>query len=318
MLTVWRRLHIEVDSMGAAQGNFVVGNFIESARIGAFDMEVLVSNSDLEINRFENGRLVSGSRSFRIVSNSDNSVTIRVLNGGAARINEGEIFTLYDDDDFNDSGTLDGDTGEDIPGPDEVNATTLLQPNDVLCSETITTNCNVFASSYIRPMQYTASDISDNSIFQSNIESNDYSPYPVRYTFGVDFDQVATEADPEFWTIYLYGSYQQNLNADADPDDQNGDGIPHGCGDASYGVVDDLGPDGWGAAIHMEVGRPREYPSNYLGHPVSRAWTAAHEVGHLFGGIHDDGGIMTPSCERTGYEFNPATIRRLRNVITHP
>jgi len=94
-------------------------------------------------------------------------------------------------------------------------------------------------------MQYTASDISDNSIFQGNIESDDFIPDPVRDVFRVDFDQVATEADPEFWTIYLYGSYQQNLNSDADPDDEDRDGIPHGCGDASYGVVDDFGPNGW-------------------------------------------------------------------------
>ncbi|MGI8786229.1 MAG: hypothetical protein ACR2HG_00525 [Pyrinomonadaceae bacterium] len=190
MLTVWRRLHIEVDSMGVAQGNFVVGNFIESARIGAFNTEVLVSNSDLEINRFENGRLVSGSRSFRIVSNSDNSVTIRVLNGGAARINEGEIFTLYDDDDFNDSGTLDGDTGEDIPEPD----TNLLTAN----SDDSATN--VFAPAYVRPV-YDVVDPRDNNYFQANT-FGDFET-DLRPLF-VDWDSASTNTGAianKFWTV---------------------------------------------------------------------------------------------------------------------
>lgn len=70
----------------------------------------------------------------------------------------------------------------------------------------------------------------------------------------------------------------------------------------------------------MEVGRPREYLPDYASRPVSRAWTAAREVGHLLGGDYPDRGIMRPSCSRgaTEYEFTSATIRRFRETITHP
>ncbi len=44
MLTVWRRLHIEVDSMGEANGNFEVGNFAETKTI-AKETNVMVNTS---------------------------------------------------------------------------------------------------------------------------------------------------------------------------------------------------------------------------------------------------------------------------------
>lgn len=87
-------------------------------------------------------------------------------------------FVLYDDDDFNcalndnnNQSALNGDTGEDIPSPDDptVNATTLLQPNDILCNQTVTSNCNVFALAYLRPV-YDVADPRDDHIFQANIE----------------------------------------------------------------------------------------------------------------------------------------------------
>ena len=314
MLTVWRRLHIEVDSMSESVQNFVLGRATQTVRIRVGQRVTIPISSTLEPNRFENGRLIINSRWFTVVSNTANTVDV-VGRTSLATIFADSMFQLFDDDDFDDDdgALVDGDTGEDISEPPD----SLLQPNDILCSEFVTSGCNVFASSYVRPVQDIISDTTDNGLFQSNIESVNTNPDAERAVFMVNFDQRATENDPEFWTIYLYGSYQQNLNRDADPSDEDGDGNLDGCPDASYGVVDAVGT-GWGAAIHMEVGRPREYPNNFATSPVSRAWTAAHEIGHLFDGDHPDGGIMAPSCGRTGYEFDPVTIRRLRSVVTNP
>lgn len=319
MLTVWRRLHIEVDSMGASNQNWIPGNFASGGKIRRLQQATLNVNTTnlLEVNRFQNGRVTFTGGALRIVNNTATSITVENTGFSTVSVTVSDIFLLYDDDDFNDNdGTnLDGDTGEDIPEP----PTDLLQSNDTLCNSPTATGCNVFASSYTRPLYDITSDVRNNSIFQSNIEANYPDTSPVRAVF-VDFDQRATQADPEFWTIYLYGTYQQNVWVDGDPVDEDGFPNPFNCPDASYGVADDFGPNGWGACVHMEVGRPTEYPPDYATRPVSRAWTAAHEIGHLFGGIHNDGGIMTPSCIRTAdeYEFDPRTIRRLRVLITHP
>lgn len=62
MLTVWRRLHIEVDSMGISQENFVLGTIANLTKIKANQMRTINLNpttpvTQLEPNRFEGGRL---------------------------------------------------------------------------------------------------------------------------------------------------------------------------------------------------------------------------------------------------------------------
>lgn len=89
---------------------------------------------------------------------------------------------------------------------------------------------------------------------------------------------------------------------------------PDGCPDPSYGVVDDLGPNGWGAIILLEVGRAREYPNNYSNRPISRAWTGAHEVGHLFSGQHSDLGIMGGPLASSN--FSSASLRPYPFVLS--
>ena len=296
MLTIWRKLHIEVDSMGNATGNKVTGKVSATILVSnpncnppapptpapspacnpTFTRYTLTKDDgtalNLEAHRFEKGRIVIGTRAFAVLDSNTDSVDI--TNSTLARKMQGKSFVLYDDDDMNDDGILDGDEGDDVPEPD----VSLLQSNDVLCSSLITTNCNVFASSYIRPAYDITSDTHNNRFFYLNV-ANDQEA--IIDTFG-DFDQPATEASQEFWTIYLYGGYQGDLPIDFDPNDTNGDGIENGCGDGFYGISDAVGPLGTGAIIFMETLRPRELPSDYLSRPISRAWTAAHEVGHLF------------------------------------
>lgn len=58
MLTVWRRLHIEVDSMGQAQENYVRGNVIDGFSVDRSRTKTIpVVTDSLEPNRFENGRM---------------------------------------------------------------------------------------------------------------------------------------------------------------------------------------------------------------------------------------------------------------------
>ena len=74
---------------------------------------------------------------------------------------------------------------------------------------------------------------------------------------------------------------------------------------------------GKGIVLFSEVGRDTELPSGWTDPPVSRGYTVAHEVGHLFGCIHADGQLMTPTAQRTLGTFDPVCINEIRSGL-HP
>lgn len=309
MLFVWRRMHIEVDSMGASNSNFAIGQIATTTRLRAnetvtVNLTPTSPDPQLEENRFEGGRLVAGSRSFPVTCNIANgqtcntatSVTVQNTGGALVTLFAGTTFQLYDDDDFNnDNGAnVNGDTGEDINEPDR----SLLQNNDVPCSNIIRTGCNVFAPSYIRPVEDVASDVRDNSIFQANVSED--TTVGVNSLF-VDFDQRVTEASTVYWTAYLLGGYQHTIDQDEDPETE--------APNSTVGVTDSQ--NGQGSVVFLETNGPKE--CNGGGIFCDMAETAAHEIGHLANADHNQGGLM----DDLDYSFSPTSLRAIRNS-THP
>lgn len=74
---------------------------------------------------------------------------------------------------------------------------------------------------------------------------------------------------------------------------------------------------GQGVILFTEVGRPNEYPTDYGNRSISRAFTTAHEIGHLFRGVHVDEGLMAPSATRTVGTFSDISLSIIRGT-THP
>ena len=140
MLTVWRRFHIEVDSMRESDGNFVLGTIPDERTIPAGRQATLEVNpspaQQLEVNRFIGGRLVVGN-SLSVISNTTDTVTVQNNTRRTIYIPAVAQFQLYDDDDFNDDdGTmLNVDTSENISMPQIAG---YLEAND-------DRNTNVFA-----------------------------------------------------------------------------------------------------------------------------------------------------------------------------
>lgn len=294
--------------MGASDGNFVLGTISTERTILAGRQATLAVNpspaQQLEVNRFENGRLVVGS-SLAVISNTTDTVTVQNNTRRTVYIAANTQFQLYDDDDFNDDdGTnLDGDTEEDITEPD----TSLLTPNSD------DPNTNVFAQAYVRPV-YDVVDTRDNGIFQANVASDNATD--IRPLF-VDWDSRNTNIDPEFWSIYLLGSYQHTLDEDSDPSTE----------DLTLGIVDEItlvtgDGEGSGALIFAEGHRSRELPG-YNPAPTSlnsMAVTVAHEVGHLFSCVHGDGGLMGTNPRRgtpVSHQLSPTMIFKIRGLM-HP
>jgi hypothetical protein len=340
MLTVWRRLHIEVDSMGAVTGNKVEGTLTETKKIGIGNQTINLSVNDLEVNRFENGNLVilhgtpaSVFKTLRVrasnynleepppfpvidYANTSNSVTI-LNNTNVFSISPNDSFILYDDDDINNDGVTDGDENDDVPEPD----LGILTSDDVRCDNTFNTNnCNMFLPAYIRPMK----DLSGNGETITYINANAAKITNIRETF---FQNRPYEASIDFWTIYLLGAYQYRTDLDSDSDFE----------DAIAGITDGIAPnDGEGSVVFAELTRAAEYnildifnPSipSWRFRPVDNRFTTAHELGHLFGATHRDfterttnAGLMAEGFRRVTPSFTEVTINKIRGGtgLYHP
>ncbi|HEX7184636.1 MAG TPA: hypothetical protein VF756_22620 [Thermoanaerobaculia bacterium] len=285
MLTVWRRVHIEMDSMGLVSGNRVTGT-ITRARLNATARTAQLSvRQRLERSRFQGGvMMIDGLGGFPVTDNTRG--TISVFSGGVppGTALAGRAYVLVDDDDFNSddpSNALDGDDGENVTAPD----TSLVQDSD-------DPGQNVFAPAYVRPI-YDIGDNNDLVPFVLNVAKD--APTAIIATY--DFDSVGTEADDDFWTIYLLGAYQFIRREDMDPVTEPV---------ATLGIVDAI--NGRGASVYNEVGREAATVVSGI-----NAVTTAHEIGHLFNGQHTDGGLMTP----TSTVFTDVTLDRIRS-LSHP
>lgn len=329
ILTVWRKLHIEADSMGNVSGNSVTGQITTGVRNSSSSKITLtLSVSTLEPNRFENGRLVIGTNSYRVIpydvtatplvnANIDHSVTISNPGTFSVRIND--PFTLYDDDDFNndDAMNLDGDMLP-VPGEDIVENSDIkswVQNSDDL-------QLNRFAVAYIRPdydwaIQNGFNDT--NATFNLNVPD---SPTAIAQTVNEKRNSSNLESD-NFWVAYLLFSYQGSVIEDFDPltDDATG-----GAGTASLLTDDSVAggsaapPGSVGSLIFLETGHDFDdllYDENT---PVRKV-IVPHEIGHQFGLKGDDEnneeifGMMNPYGLDGGTVFNPQFVPRHINVM---
>jgi hypothetical protein len=328
MLTVWRKLHIEVDSMGAATGNKVEGTMAQSLKVGTGIRTLMVTapSPGLEVDRFENGRMVINGNSYRIIdavpatptapaihSNTVDSVTI-FNNTVPFNINTTSTFTLYDDDDMDDDDggylSLNGDAGDDVPEPD----------TSLLTGGSDSPINNYMAPAYIQPV-YDLTVSHENVAYVANLDGSN-----LRSVIDANFDNRLLEASVDFWTIYLLGAYQfeaggspNTVNYDADPYEEVGAIVTaaYGVSDVPLSSIHTTNPSGHGSVIFMEMSRANEYPMNYIGRPVSRAFTTAHEVGHLFSCDHTEQGLMEVTQLRSVGTFSETSISWIRKAM-HP
>jgi hypothetical protein len=365
MLTVWRKLHIEIDSMGAVTGNKVSGTIdsivqtvcptptptpsptptpptatptptpaptptpIPCIVSTAYVVTPLVPATALELGRFKDGsiRIDGTTKIYNVDSNQvTNGSQIVVLKGNPAlsqKVTTPANFTLYDDDDMNDDDTtrLDGDNNEDVDEPPH----SLVSETSTPCLDVATaSNCNVFANAYVVP-DYTIAGSHENTPFALNVDlANPDSSLPAEIQAHFQFTNVGLEASSDYWTIYMNGAYQHDLERD-------GDGLdlinPTTSAGGVLGSVDSV-TNGRGLLIYMENTRPFEF-GNVSGRPVSRNFTVAHEVGHLFYGFHRDLGLMAQTSNRTSSIFSNTSLNKIRGGnfidenglttrITHP
>jgi hypothetical protein len=297
MLTVWRRLHIEVDSMSNAINNNVSGNFPTDKKVGQGNPILqLDANSSLQTNRFENGRLFTDGKSYQIRENTSN--TIKIFNNqGVFQISQDQPYTIYDDDDFNSNdGTglrpLIGDEGEDILPLER----DFLKDSDIFPTDLTTTDSNALAPAYIRP-KYSLTGSGSETVFLANIAAD--TGQAIRAAF--QFFNVDTEDSTNFWTAYLLSGYQYTVDTDSDPITE--------AVELQVGVTD--AQNGQGSIVFFESLNPRECFVGGVGCDIHA--TKVHEIGHLLNADHGEGGLM----DSLSINFSATSLTAIRSV-THP
>lgn len=97
MLTVWRRLHIEVDSMREAHENYVWGSVSGARTIKAGRSATInVAAANMDVNRFKDGRMELAwiTNALDVVSNTANTLTVRNSTANNIVIANNENFQL--------------------------------------------------------------------------------------------------------------------------------------------------------------------------------------------------------------------------------
>jgi hypothetical protein len=334
MLSVWRKIHLEVDTMGTV-GNNLANGYLQSK--GFVDTQtpvwinLHVSTGSLEEHRFVGGRLALGSSNLRVMDNTTNSVQV-VSESGTVQYRVNQIYALFDDDDFNsDDGALqNGDDQEDVTW----RCLNTIYPCDMLSSETFShllpstdTGQNPYARAYIEP---------DYSWALQQPGMNDSS---VQYEINIpldlpNFDIERSRIDPnrdssgmersDFWIGYLLVGYQSGVDVDADNEPVVIGGVapPINYQTAWTNSVtnsNDVTRGSIGAVIYIESMRDWDVTTG----ADFRVRTAPHELAHQFGVLGDstnpfplpDWGIMSANGALT---FVPTHINVMRWRINSP
>ena len=289
MLTTWRRLHLEVDSMGPVTNNFLEANILNTTAVpGGFGTLILIDKS-MENNRFANGRVEitqhGVTTSYKVASSGPKTINV---NANLTDALIGESVKLFDDDDMNgsDPTKVDGDYREDVPSPD----LGWLQDVDQYID-------NSLMIVYVRPT-YDLTGSQNDLPFYLNAPKADLAAGDstiAEKTVMTRFNNEATRNDEEYWTGYILGAYQVFHQGDMDPTgDSTSNNVSSFMGETAE----------FGSIIYLEtvseMSGHKDLQYGDPGYDVFFNWkeTPFHEVLHLLNADDGDGGQI--DCQYDG------------------
>jgi len=316
MLTVWRKLHIEVDSMAAVAASGTQANF-QTGTIAAYEenspvagqSKIYMSTSTVfngVDNQCENGRLeIAGFAPLKIVSNIYGTVETFIVEGAPGTNVIGRSFKIYDDDDrFLDTLGL----------PPAL-------PKDDESTNIIAGIRAVFFPAYIDVTNANAEGLNPNKEipFQSNAEMGVSGS-------GVYGDAKDLHDSPNFWAHTVTFGYQPASSEDEDP---NSEGPLVGItlkksflfeGGVSAIFIEAIRDASIDNSAENHINDTDLYPDIRTDYWENIEGIVAHEIGHAPGGNsassdHDEGGLMQTGGDTIkSHHFVPVTIKRFRNA----
>lgn len=316
LLTVWRKLHLEVDNMGAvgANGNSQSGTVSSAVHVGG-QTDVSLSITP-DAGRYNPGNIKIHNTNYDIVSYTGNTVRVN----GNLNINQitNKAFKIWDDDDYDDP---EGATDDDNPNSGDESESSIA----TLTALTNLTSSNVYAPAYITPVNDGGGNINNNgsATFELNTPNDSMT-----LLNKINAARQSSGGD-EYWVGYLQVGYQGDSTLDFDPDSQF-------SGSQLAGTPQDQGNANTSDSVNSTCSNmPRGEVGSILFQESTRDFfnivhqanpnisndnlVAPHELGHQFGlrgdvfgvgwGIMGDVGIAT---------FAPAHLHILRCRVHSP
>ncbi len=281
-LKLWRKLHVEVDSMGPVQGNTNLDICQRGFEGPPGTWVVMLAIGGLEPHRFQGGVLVDANGSwFPIRDNGQLTVLLPYQPGDPVPAEFAPV-TLWDDD------------AQEMP---EMPDTGLME--------------EAYGAAYIYPVIDGGGDPANNKVtvpFSANVESEDAAILAqIEATNGLESHGNRSEA---FWVAYVQAAYQAGPSEDCDPDSQGG----------VLGVVPTGGQKG--ALVFLEATRDyaQQLGLGLPQRVLLAQRIVVHETAHQFGVLDGQGGessimhynALFDLTKLMGSTFNESQCRTMR------
>jgi hypothetical protein len=328
MLTTWRKLHLEFDTMGTppSSGPEVI-SFSGS-------VDTVIPNKPMQghsivrmrhtigagtVDRFEDGKLEISGYGPYVISNSHTAimsgqfVTAVEINGVPGMVPSGVAATLYDDDNHY--------LSNDALFPSLLTLQSPPLPATNHTAACLATNAARFAIAYITLLNANTQGFSTETIIPFKRQAG-MGP------FDVGNQELKGKDRPEFWTFTVVFGFEGDAAEDYDPNEESG---TLGLTQKSFGgLVHSF------SVIYLEVCREEAFrgvsPSSFMitgstnflrDQYIQEIYaTVAHEMGHapkssvLRFSYHDhsEGALMQAGSGRAREVFSPMTVRRFRET----
>jgi hypothetical protein len=340
LLTVWRRLNVEVDSMTAPPTSGAETLFYPATVVAYFPNVGGTGNStlllafvdDVGLNTFENGRIeIAGFPAYKVLrsgapfGNAPTLSTLIVNLEGSPGTNViGKTVKLFDDDD---------QYLQDHPlYPSKLALPSPLPANTRSADFTLKLR-PLFAGAYVDIYDANSAGWNTAQTFSFRRNANLlFPPLPSPDFFGVSL-QMSGKDRAGFWAYSVVFAYQAASWEDGDPDVEN----PTKGNNPK--TIATLAPNGMSVLYFESIRdelfgiRPEPIPRANLNNPALASryrdyyeqWILgiiAHELGHAPGrragsSDHGEDGIMiSGGGPAQGNRFNPRTVRRFRSVTS--